>query len=101
MIDVNAILLGQRLIKVVCFDSAVVFNFEFERARLQVEWLWRITNAEQMLRTSSDDKQEFGLSAPIDALADANSLLSGLVVTRASIRRPTADLFGEFENGNL
>ena len=98
MIDVNSILLGQRLMRVERSGSPV-FNFEFELARLQVECLWRIINETKLLLTSSDDKQKYGLPAPIDALAAANEYLSGQVVASAQLRQPSADLVLAFRNG--
>jgi hypothetical protein len=98
MVDVNSILVGQRLVRVECSGSHV-FNFEFELAKLQVECLWRIINETKLLLTSSDDKQKYGLPAQIDALAGAIEYLSGQVVASAQIHEPSADLLLTFRNG--
>ena len=53
---------------------------------------WRIVASGRIAFADTDDRQQFGLPAPIDGEAEANRLISGKAITRLSINEETADL---------
>ena len=59
--------------------------------------LWRLIEAGRIRCTSEDDGHQFGLPAPVDARAKAESVLSSRPVVSAMIRPETGDLILEFE----
>ena len=75
------------------------FSFRFDEGTLAVDCLWRIVGDERLIRTSQDHGQQFGLPAPIDAYAEAESILRGRSITSATIRKDTADLVLTFDGG--
>lgn len=75
------------------------FSFEFGPGVLRVDCLWRIVADGRLVLTSQDHGHQFGLSAPLDAYAMAESLLLGRRVTAVRLRRETADLVVEFDGG--
>ncbi len=77
------------------------FSFEFGPGVVRVDCLWRIVAGGRLVRTSRDHSQQFGLPAPVDAYADAVSLLGGRCVTAARFRAEAADLLVELEGGLL
>jgi hypothetical protein len=77
------------------------FSFEFGPGVLRVDCLWRIVAGGRLVRVSQDHGQQFGLPAPLDAYAEAESLLRGRRVVAARIRQETADLVVEFDEGLL
>ncbi len=66
---------------------------------LMIEAPWRIVSNGRIAISAYDDGQMFGLGAPLDAQAEANRLLRGRVVLRASVDRETADLTLQFDGG--
>jgi len=67
--------------------------FAFERDDgIAVSTPWRFVSRGVIALTDSDDKQWFGLSAPIDAEVRANSLLNGRKVVGVKVDAATADL---------
>jgi hypothetical protein len=58
---------------------------------------WRILVAGRIARTDSDDRQKFGLPAPIDAAEDAHRCLHQKAVLAVTMRADTSDLSIEFE----
>lgn len=76
--------------------------FEFDCGlRLNVGTNWRIRNAVGILLTNSDDGQQFGLPAPIDAEATANKLLAGATVESISDESSTGDLVIHLSDGKI
>jgi hypothetical protein len=79
--------------------STPTFSFEFGPGILRVDCLWRIVAEDRLVRTSEDHAQRYGLPAPLDAYAEATSLLGGRSVTAVHLREETADLVLEFGRG--
>lgn len=77
------------------------FSFEFGPGVLRVDCLWRIVAGGRLVRTSQDHGQWFGRPAPLDAYAEAESLLTGRRVAAVRIRQETADFVIEFDEGLL
>jgi hypothetical protein len=73
------------------------FSFEFGTGVLKVDCLWRIIAADRLVRTSLDHGHQYGLPAPVDAYAEAESMLIGRQVTAVHWREATADLTVDFE----
>jgi hypothetical protein len=73
--------------------------FEFGDGSLDVECLWRIIVDGRIALTSRDHGQQFGLPAPVDAHAEAASLLQGRRVVAVRLQETSADLTLEFEGG--
>jgi len=61
-----------------------------------VECLWRIVEHGRVGLTSDDHGHQFGLPAPVDAVARSTDVLSGHRVTAVQLRPFTADLVIEF-----
>lgn len=66
---------------------------------LQVYCPWRIITDKGIALGSADHGQQFGLPAPIDAQHEARKLLSHKVL-KVTIRKKTADLLIELEDGS-
>lgn len=75
------------------------FTFEFGAGALCVDCLWRLISAGRLVRTPLDHGQQFGLPAPVDAFAEARSLLDGRRIETVRLREETADLTLRFEGG--
>ncbi|MFO0846338.1 MAG: hypothetical protein U0797_28840 [Gemmataceae bacterium] len=72
------------------------FSFEFGPGVL-VDCLWRIVAGGRLVRTSQDHGQKYGLPAPLDAYAEAESLLRGRRVLSVRVRAETDDLIAELD----
>lgn len=59
---------------------------------------WRLISPNGIALTDEDDRQQFGLPKPVDAEAQANTLLAGATVAIATVDRLTADLLLRFSN---
>jgi hypothetical protein len=77
------------------------FSFEFGPGVVRVDCLWRIVAGGRLVCTSQDHEQQFGLPTPLDAYAEAESLLRGRCVSAARVREETADLLVEFDGSLL
>jgi|SRR6266850_2330930 len=75
------------------------FTFEFDGATLAVDCLWRVIADGKVALTSRDHGQQFGLPAPVDAYAEAMSLLQGRRVVEVRLDEKSADLRLEFDGG--
>lgn len=53
---------------------------------------WRILRGDAVALADADDGQQFGLPAPVDAEALANSILVGQIVERFEVDLKTADV---------
>jgi hypothetical protein len=91
-------LIGRTCVRV-CEHYPHNFSFEFEPGVLAVDCLWRVVAGGRLARTSQDHGQQYGLPAPLDAYAEAASLLRGRRVTATRLREETADLVLDFEGG--
>jgi hypothetical protein len=82
-----------RVITDVSFHKPTVWRFSFGReASISVECPWRILDHGRLACSGDDHEQRFGLSAPVDAIADATRLLSAAAVTAVQLREGSADI---------
>jgi|ERR671918_467730 hypothetical protein len=86
---------------VLAYSSTTPGNctFQFGPASLAVDCLWRVIADGRIRLTSRDHGQQFGLPAPVDACADALTLLQGRLVINVRLVEGSADLVLEFEGG--
>jgi|SRR5437762_4202415 len=75
------------------------FTFQFGAATLAVDTLWRVIANGRVALTSRDHGHQFGLPAPVDAYAEAVSLLRGRQVVDVRLAQGSADLVVEFDGG--
>ena len=76
------------------------WTFEFGVAGvLTAECPWRIIAAGRIALTDTDDRQQFGLPAPIDAETEARTLLVGRQISSVVVADTTADLEIRFDDG--
>jgi hypothetical protein len=68
-------------------------------ASISVEGLWRIIQHGRVVLTSEDHGRQFGLPAPIDAIAKSIALLAGRCIAVVQLREATADILIEFNEG--
>ncbi|MGH7655059.1 MAG: DUF6188 family protein [Gemmatimonadaceae bacterium] len=66
-----------------------------------MESLWRITVDGSLRLTSTDNGQQFGLPAPVDAHARASDLLVGRRITHVGVDEARGDFTATFDNGSL
>lgn len=88
---------GQRIIEV--SETSGVFSY-FRLSRegvIGVERLWRLVHDGRIAVTGEDHGQQFGLPAPVDAIARVTSLLADAAIERVEIRHGTADLIVHFD----
>src|SRR5262245_2113706 len=76
---------------VVAFDKDVSFV---------VSCLWRLIENGRIRFTSQDDGQQFGLPAPVDAVAEVNRRLAGAAVEAVELREGLLDLEFRFSTGH-
>ena len=77
------------------------FTFEFGEGILAVDCPWRVIEGGRLRRTSEDHGQQYGLTAPLNAYAEAEKLLVGRRVMASRLREGTSDLVLEFEGDIL
>ena len=88
-------MLGRPIVDVDIADS-YQWRFFFERGlSIGIECPWRLLKDGCMAISSEDHLQQYGLPAPIDAVAVAKDLLAPHLITRVEIRDGTADLLIE------
>jgi hypothetical protein len=75
------------------------WGFAFGSLGLNVECLWRVLKGGRIALTRNDDGQKFGLPAPVDALAEARSLLLERTIRAIEVSSETSDLTFEFTDG--
>ncbi len=86
-----------RVVAKVTFFEPTFWRFDFDQeSHFSVECLWRIIKSWRVAVTGKDHAQQFGLPAPVDAVALAASLLSGIAITAVEVREATADVFIDF-----
>lgn len=74
--------------------------FAFDRGiTIVVACLWRMTENNRLRLTSEDDGHQFGLPAPVDAMAILNRRFSGLKIERVEVQKGTLDLSVHFSGG--
>jgi hypothetical protein len=68
-------------------------------ASISVEGLWRIIRHVRIVLTSDDHGRQFGLPAPIDAIAKSTELLAGRQIEAVQLREATADILIALTDG--
>ena len=71
-------------------------DLSFSKVTVGVECLWRIVTRGRVALTSEDHGHQFGLPAPVDAVARCTELFSTRHVSAVTLREDTADLAIEF-----
>src|SRR6516225_8014763 len=79
------------------YDWVVAFDKD---ASLVVACLWRLVESGRIRFTSEDDGQQFGLPAPVDAVAEVNRRLAGAAVEAVELREGLLDLELRFSTGH-
>ncbi len=59
---------------------------------IDAECLWRLVDGRQVVFTSNDHGQQFGLSAPIDAAAETRRILTHTTIVGVELFDATADI---------
>jgi Family of unknown function (DUF6188) len=80
------------------YDWVVTFDKD---ASLVVACLWRLVESGRIRFTSADDGHQFGLPAPVDAVAEVNGRLAGATVEAVELRQGLLDLELRFSTGHL
>jgi hypothetical protein len=82
----------------VSFSEPSMWFFAFgDSFGISVECPWRLIHKGGIAVSSEDHRQQFGLPAPIDAVARAALLLADAMVWRVEVREGTADLIIDFD----
>jgi hypothetical protein len=94
--DIDLAWLAGRAVCEVSFHEPIWwFDFGSE-IRVSVECLWRVVEHRRVILTSQDHGHQFGLPAPVDAIAKCTELFSKRRVVAVQLREATADLLIEF-----
>ena len=80
------------------FDWVIAFDND---VTLVIDCLWRLIEAGRVRCTGVDDGQQFGLPAPVDAVAEVNRRLAQAFVQAVELRQGTLDLEIEFSTGHF
>lgn len=92
------LLVGYRFRSLVRRESDWVVTFDRE-ASLVVACLWRLVESGHIQFTSADDGHQFGLPAPVDAVAEVNARLAGAAIEAVELREGLLDLELRFCSG--
>ena len=79
------------------YDWVVALDKE---ASVVVACLWRLVESGRIRFTSEDDGHQFGLPAPVDAVAEVNRRLAGAAVEAVELREGLLDLELRFSTGH-
>jgi hypothetical protein len=93
-------LLAQRFVTIERLDSYWFITFT-DNVILSVECLWRLLEGDKIVVTSEDHGHQFGLPAPVDALACLQTCLASSQVTGVDLREGTNDLRLVFASGHM
>jgi len=86
-----------RTIREVRLNGPTQWLFSFEPGiGIGVECPWRLLQDGHVTISSEDHLQQYGLPAPLDAVATASGLLGPCPVSHVEVRDGTADLILEF-----
>ena len=66
--------------------------------RVVTQTLWRVVEGDRIAVTSEDDRQQFGLTTPVDAEEKCNSLFRGRLARSVLVRAVTADVAVQFDD---
>jgi hypothetical protein len=96
-IDLNW-MIGKKVTKIV-FNKPDQWNVYFnDKSHISIECLWRIIKNNRVVLTGFDHEQQFGLPAPVDAVAKALQILSDKKISSVQIKEMTADITIAFSN---
>ena len=85
-------MVGQRITQVT-FTEPTLWYFSFDaQCGISTESPWRVLEHGRIVVSNDDHGQKFGLPAPIDAAAQASSLLAGVEIKEVKVREGTADI---------
>jgi len=76
-----------------------VWEFDFERAGLNLTCPWRIVQDGSIILAASDHAQKFGLPAPVDVFEKTLEHLGAELVQSVEIDAETSDLYISFSGG--
>jgi len=94
-VDLNW-MIGKKVSKMV-FNEPSRWNVYFnDKVYICIECLWRIIKNNRVVLTGFDHGQQFGLPAPVDAIAKASELLSDKKISSVQIKEMTADITIDF-----
>jgi hypothetical protein len=95
--DIDLTWMVGRTVCFVSFHEPTLWSFNFgQKVCVGVECLWRIVTQGRVALTSQDHGHQFGLPAPIDAVARYTELFSKRRVSAVELRDDTVDLLIEF-----
>ena len=95
--DIDLTWMVGRAVCEVSFHEPTLWSFSFgQKVTVGVECLWRIVTRGRVALTSEDHGHQFGLPAPVDAVARCTELFSTRHVSAVTLREDTADLAIEF-----
>ena len=89
-------LLGNQLQSVERREHDWLFSFS-TGLRLQAAGPWRVVSDQRVAFGDGDDRQQFGLPAPIDGALKTEELLLGRTIQKVAIRYDTGDLTIAFD----
>ena len=93
-------LLGNQLQSVERREHDWLFSFS-TGLRLQAACPWRVVSDQRVAFGDGDDRQQFGLPAPIDGALKTEELLLGRTIQKVAIRYDTGDLTIAFDEVSL
>lgn len=89
-------MVGRKILEVK-FGEPDSWLFKFgEEAMIRVQCPWRVLIDGTIRISSDDDKQQYGLPAPIDAASEATSVIQDSAVASVQVRSGTSDLWIDF-----
>ena len=92
-------LIGHRLQSLIRRDYDWVASFDKD-ASIVIGCLWRLLESGRIRFTSTDDGYQFGLPAPVDAAAEVNRRIGGVVVEAVVLQDGLLDLTLRFSTGH-
>jgi hypothetical protein len=90
--------LGRRFVEIERLEKPWAFTFT-DSVVLMVECLWRLLEGDRLVVTSEDHGHQFGLPAPVDAVACVQACLADAQVAGVEYREGTNDLRLIFASG--
>jgi len=95
--DIDLTWIVGRTVCLVSFHEPTLWSFNFgQKVCVGVECLWRIVDHARVVLTNQDHGHQFGLPAPVDAVARSTGLFAKRPVSAVQLREATADLLIEF-----
>ncbi len=89
-------MVGRVIVEVAFFEPTLWFFSFGPDAGISVECLWRIVAHGRVVLTGEDHGHQFGLPAPVDAVAKSTELLADHRISAVQLRESTLDIVIEF-----